>query len=96
MRENTMEIKLFGKSLFEVKKRTVEKLLEDAVSASKESRFLPDFHESQNDYSDSPISEYIVMQDPVTLAPTAVKKGTGKKAAKKVEVKLTPKGGPSP
>jgi hypothetical protein len=86
-----MEIKLFGKSLFEVKKRTIENLFEDAVSASKESKFLPDFHESQND--DGPFAEYVEISDIVPGKPLATKKGKQNKPAKgKADIKLTPKG----
>lgn len=43
-----MEIKLFGKSLFEVKGNKGAIFLAEAQSSNKQSKYLPDFYNSQN------------------------------------------------
>lgn len=97
-----MQIKLFGKSLFEIKKKTGEQIFSEAQLSLKksESKFLPDFQPfnaggRRNDI----LSEYIIMESPTSGGAVAVpvgkkgKKGAKTKAAKpRVEYKITPKG----
>lgn len=90
-----MQIKIFGKNLFEVKRKTAEAIFDDAMLNAKKpaSKFLPDFvpfTASRSRGSDI-LSEYIVMESPSSGRAVAVP--VGKKGAKaRVEIKITPKG----
>ncbi len=81
-----MEIKLFGKSLFEFTTKKNGFYLNTAMADIKESKFLPDFR----DFTASQVfSDYVVMQDSSGGA-IAVPKGN--KVKKGSNVHLTPKG----
>lgn len=85
-----MEFKLFGKSLFELKKSKTDILLAESSSFSKESKYLPDFYGGWNESNS--LSEY-VMIDVGNGGTIAVPKG--KEAEKKAEEKkekVSPKG----
>lgn len=82
-----MEIKLFGKQLFEVKKSMSEIFLGQANTANKESKYLPDFFGSMNPNSE--FSDYVIMPSDSTGGAVAV---PVKKDKKENKVKLTPKG----
>lgn len=47
-----MEIKIFGKKLFEFNKNRGGLLVTESTSQMRESKYLPDFHRSNNDFSD--------------------------------------------
>ncbi|SRR5579885_510265 len=91
-----MEIKLFGRSLFEVKKKTVEAILTEAQVKTNESKFLPDFAGFNASSSSLRLEDYVVFsQTPSTAVAVPVRK-KGKKATlpKKQDerVQITPKG----
>lgn len=90
-----MEIKLFGKTLFEAKKSRANHFIELASNERKQSKYLPDFYDGWND--SNPISEYVVMQDISSGGAVAIPKDKlnkkGKKTdGRKVHIELTPKG----
>lgn len=78
-----MEIKVFGKSLFEYKGKG-ENLFAQAVGRNKESEFLPDFNTLQN----HEFADFMVMDGPDGATAVPIKK-KGRPAHK---VELTPKG----
>ncbi len=92
-----MEIKLFGKSLFEAKKSTGQFIYNNAVDSLAKSEYLIDFYRdtgsSMNEGWATPVTDYIITSsggDGMVAVP--VKKGK-KKTPKPVEkIKITPKG----
>lgn len=82
-----MEIKLFGKKLFEVKKS--DRFWEPAQMVASESKYLPDFY--SNIGNTNTLENYVVVSDAIG-SPVAVKmqKRGGKKIGTRTEV--TPKG----
>lgn len=82
-----MEIKLFGKSIFEYSKNKNAFYFEQGLGSNRESKFLPDF------YSNSAIpdiSNYVIMSDPSN--PNGSVAVPIKEDPKKDVVHLTPKG----
>lgn len=88
-----MEIKLFGKNLFEAKKSRSEIAWAGINSEVKESKYLPDFYEWNRAESENPMSDYIVIPDNNGGA-VAMPKGKipTKTKDNKMTIKLTPKG----
>jgi len=87
-----MEIKVFGKSLFEFKTKQKGFYLDSAVASIKESKFLPDFREFN---PTDVFSNYVVMES-ITGGAVAVPQGTVDEAVKKAgkgkqNIHLTPK-----
>lgn len=86
-----MEIKLFGKSLFEAKKSKAGLLLGQADHEFKGSKYLPDFYKGAGE--NNVLSEWIAIPTEaggMVAVPTA-KKGVKNKKPK-AEIKITPKG----
>lgn len=83
-----MEVKLFGKSLFEFKKGSSNAIFQNSTAQIEKSKFLPDFHTNQgNDWS---LSEYLVVEE---LPNPNKKKVSKKKSGRPAKViTLTPKG----
>lgn len=91
-----MEIKLFGKSLFEAKKSKGEAVYMEVTSPkARESKFLPDFHQAGGN-DGNPLSAYVVVEAEnggmiaVPRGKQKPKKTKGK--GKTIDVKITPKG----
>lgn len=78
-----MELKIFGKSLFEYKGKG-DNIFAQAVGRNKESEFLPDFNTLQN----NDFSDFLVMDGPNGATAFPIKK-KGRPADK---IELTPKG----
>ena len=92
-----MEIKIFGKSLFEFRGKGNELVYQTGVRAMKESKYLPDFYPFQggnNSPFENSISNYIITEAPNGPAGSAVAIPIKEKKPKKsdVRVELTPKG----
>lgn len=83
-----MEIKLFGKSLFEMKTNKGAFFLDQGSSHLKESKFLPDFYQLT---STPDISNYVIMSDPTTTN-GSVAIPIKDKPGKDGDIHLTPKG----
>src|SRR5271163_1090826 len=83
-----MEIKLFGRSLFEVKKNGIELFVNSATTEANKSKFLPDFNKSQND---SPIDYSIVEISNGSSLAIPKKQEDKPKERQKPRDKLTPK-----
>ena len=81
-----MEIKLFGKSLFEAKKSKIDQVMGLATQAVQESKYLPDFHGGWNN-NGGVIWE--IAQQPIA---TKIEDASKKKKVEKEKIKLTPKG----
>lgn len=87
-----MEIKLFGKSLFEAKKSISNALWHEVSSPKKESKYLPDFYTAGGN-SGNPLSDYVVIESSeggAVAVPSDKLKRVPK--GKKVEYTITPKG----
>lgn len=84
-----MEIKLFGRSLFEAKKSKSDQLWQEINSSkAKESKYLPDFYEK---ISENVLSEYVIAD--IGNGAVAIPKGKNKgKKTSTVNLKITPKG----
>ena len=77
-----MEIKLFGKSLFEAKKSKIDQVMGLATQAVQESKYLPDFHGGWNN-NGGVIWE--IAQQPIA---TKIEDASKKKKVEKEEIKL--------
>lgn len=89
-----MELKLFGKSIFNFKSNRANSLLEMASSENKESKYIPDFYiDGSNMWGEDYIMP-MTLANVATLSPAAKKKGKSKKEEKKPveKPKLNPKG----
>jgi len=90
-----MEIKIFGKSLFEAKKAKSNILWEEVSSPkARESKYLPDFYKDQRDATDE-MAEYVIVPTNSVGRAVAVPKGKAKnkkKGEKLSNYKITPKG----
>ncbi len=87
-----MEIKLFGKSLFQFNKGGL--ILESSYNQLKESKYLPDFYTNFNN-NNSVFTEYIIAENPSTPGGmVAIPKGkkVEKKPGQNIDIKITPKG----
>lgn len=85
-----MEIKIFGKTLFEFKgKKSL--YYELTTNEAKTSKYLPDFHQNQTNASDE-MSDYIAMGTVSGGAVAVPKWKKAKPVAKVEEKKITPKG----
>lgn len=80
-----MQIKLFGKNLFEFKSGLAHAILGEAQSSNRESKYLPDFM-SLSETRD-PFSSFVSIGEAVQAAPAPERKD-----AKPEREKLTPKG----
>lgn len=80
-----MEIKLFGRSLFSANKSLRDIIASESLSSlnSKDSKFLPDFNKSSNDWDAVPSDMYLQVVN---------KKKRKKEVKRKTRVTLTPKG----
>lgn len=92
-----MQIKIFGKNLFEIKKKTAEAIFSDAQLLSKrpESKFLIDFQSfNAGNRRNNVLQEYVFMPDTVggAVAVPVAKKGAKKPSKARPEYKITPKG----
>jgi hypothetical protein len=83
-----MELKLFGKSLFEVKKSKSDFYGVLANNQTKESKFLPDFYINGQNFESS-LANYVVVE---TTPGSAVAVPIQDKKAEEVNIHLTPKG----
>ena len=90
-----MELKLFGKSIFEYSKNKSSGYLIEAMEGAKTSKYLPDFYKGfAQDDSWIPLSVASLASTEVVALENKIKKSmTGKKGEKKVEKKreFTPK-----
>lgn len=86
-----MQIKLFGKSLFEFKKNSNEYLFNTAVDSLKASKFLIDFYKDVGGGMEVSISDYAVIEGSSGLIAVKTNKKL-KKADKPLNLKITPKG----
>ena len=83
-----MQIKIFGKNLFEFKKKG-DQLWAYAVNEVKESKYLPDFY---NDTGENTLTDYVLVPSSSNGGMVAVPKGKKKsKVPPKEEKKLSPK-----
>jgi hypothetical protein len=85
-----MQIKVFGKDLFEYKGKKSNLYYQTGVSALKDSKFLPDFYQLHGGGMNE-ISNWVIMADN-TVSGGAVAVPVKKEAKEKEVIHLTPKG----
>lgn len=87
-----MEIKLFGKSIFNYRTSKAETLWGLSGPEIKESKYLPDFHADRGG-NNGVFNEYVMLQatSNAAIAVPVSKKGSKKKPEPKIDEKLTPK-----
>lgn len=84
-----MELKLFGKNIFEFKSEKSNLYMQPAMDKLEKSEFLPDFNTMQA----HDMSDFLDMEIGLLSSPGASAKGKDKKIKKeKAKVELTPKG----
>lgn len=82
-----MELKVFGKSIFEFKDSRGALLFESASSSAKESKYLPDFYKGGR--NEGSLSDYVVLAQEDLLN---LEKAPKKRGRPKQEIQVTPKG----
>lgn len=85
-----MEIKLFGKSLFEAKKSRSDMIYQTINDRNVESKYLIDFYQFTNSQNDSPFSDYVITS--VGTGSVAVPIAKQKEPKTEADTKITPKG----
>src|SRR3990167_9988628 len=86
-----MEIKLFGKSLFEFKGNKGDAWVVPSQGAVSSLKFIPDFKKMGNGGSWASNQSLVEWQNVAVISDTAITKIETKKEVKKEKVKLTPK-----